>query len=653
MAFFVKLQLHFERNSFEGLLNRNFWGLLSLILLSISIDSKLLANDNFAKIDDLIKFAASINSSNHQRAFQIIDSTLALCKKNNYPLGEARATRIKGLSKFYAAEYSKALELFLSSREKFEKLRDTIGIAQTNNNIAIVYSYLDMFDKSMLYHKQNLALREKIRDVEGIATTLNNIGVEFKNKNMYDSALYYYQRALAIELKRKDSVTISRYLNNIGLAYLNLNKLDSAKIYIDKGLSIRLQISELQGIKNSYQALGHYYFKLNNYAEARKFQEISMQYAYKIGIVYEIESISKDLALTYEKLNLFELAYKYSALNRKMQDSLKFTETSRQITKIELERAFENEKKLKELEAENNIQKEKANIQQLIYLISGLIIILLIIIYSFVKIRKTNRLLLIQQDEILLQKEEITAQSNSIAKQNEELEKLNLEKDKFFSIIAHDLRSPFSGFIGIANLLVNNNNSNSKEEVFELSKLLKDSAENLYKLLENLLEWSKIKGGLIDFNPEVCIIEIVVFENIQIHSELANQKQIELESTVQEGLMVKCDLRMLNSMIRNLLTNAIKFTRRGGKIEIKANKLDDNKALISITDNGIGMDETTISKLFRIDQKLSTLGTENEPSTGLGLLLVKEFVEKNKGEIWVESELEKGTTFSFTLELQQ
>lgn len=625
--------------------------MIYLVLLVSIADTKLWANDNIAKIDDLIKFAASINSSNHQRALQVCDSTLALCKKFKYPLGEARATRIKGLSKFYSAEYSKALELFLSSKEKFEKLKDTIGIAQANNNIAIVYSYLDLFDKSMLYHKQNLALREKIKDIEGIATTLNNIGVEFKNKNMYDSALYYYQRALSIEIKRKDSVTISRYLNNIGLAYLNLNNLDSAKLYIDKGLAIRLQISELQGIKNSYQALGHYYFNKNNYEEARKFQELSMQYAYKIGIVYEIESISKDLASTYEKLNLFELAYKYSALNRKMQDSLKFAETSRQITKIELERAYENEKKLKELETENNIQKERANIQQLIYLISGLIIILLITIYSFVKIRKSNSLLLEKQNEIIAQKEEITTQRNSIALQNMELEKLNLEKDKFFSIIAHDLRSPFSGFLGIANLLVSNSNTYSKEEVLELSNLLKNSADNLYKLLENLLEWSKIKGGLIDYNPEICLVEIAVFENIQIHSEIAKQKEIELISTVEDGLTVVCDLRMLNSIIRNLLTNAIKFTRRGGRIEISANKYESNKAIISVKDNGIGMDENTISKLFRIDQKLATLGTENEPSTGLGLLLVKEFVEKNKGEIWVVSEKDKGTTFSFTLEL--
>ncbi len=630
----------------------SFLLLFAITLLISYADNELLANDNFENINKLIKQAADINSSNHQRALQICDSILALCKKYNYPIGEARTTRIKGLSMFYAVDYPKSLELFLASKDKFEKLKDTIGITQANNNIAIVYSYLNLFEKAMLQHKQNLTLREKIKDYEGIATTLNNIGVEFRGQKQYDSAYYYYKKALAIELKSKDSITISRYYNNIGLAYLDMKYLDSAKAYIDKSLAIRLKINELQGIKNSYQALGNYYFVKEIYTEARKYQEISMNYATKIGIVYEIESISKDLAQTYEKLKMFDLAYKYSVLNRKMQDSLNYTESSRKITKIELERAYAIEKRLSELETESNIQKERTDKQQLMYFITGLIIILLITIYSIQKIRKNNKLLLEKQTEIINQKEEITIQRNSIILQNMELERINLEKDKFFSIIAHDLRSPFSGFLGIANLLVKNNNDNNKEEVFELSKLLKDSAENLYKLLENLLEWSKIKGGLIDYKPEICLIDIVIFENLQIHSEIAKQKEIDLKSYMDEGMAVIYDLRMLNSIIRNLLSNAIKFTRRGGKIEIRAKKIDSKKAIISIIDNGIGMDEITKDLLFRIDKKLATLGTENEPSTGLGLLLVKEFVEKNNGEIWVESDKEKGTSISFSLELK-
>lgn len=611
--------------------------------------AELKSKDNIEIIKELTAKAAEINTSNHVLALQICDSVLYLCKKYNYPQGEAKITRIKGLSKFYAVDYSAALKLFIESKEKYAKLQDTVGMCLCNNNIAVVYNYMDLHDKSLNYHHQNLKIRRKIKDTIGIATTLNNIGVVFRHKHLYDSSLFYYKKALEIELKYHDSVSISRYYNNIALAYMDLKQYDSSQAYFTKSLNIRLNINELQGIKNSYQGLGLLYYNQAKYKEARKMQELSMKYAQQIGIVYEIESISDEIAKTYEKLNLFELAYKYSALNRQMHDSIKFSETTSLITKIELENAYAITTRIKELEAENIIEKERSSKYQLIYLLSAVSIILILIVYSFFKIRKSNILLLEKQEQILMQKEEITQQNESILQQNQELERINSEKDKFFSIIAHDLRSPFAGFLGLTKLMVKNHDELSREDIFETSALLKNSADNLYKLLENLLEWSRIQRGLIDVHPQECLIDFYVDENIQLQSELLKQKEMHLQNNVNQGFVVIADLDMLNTIIRNLLSNAIKFTKRGGNIELNAKVVENNMIEISISDNGIGIDPKNKNSLFKIDQKISTPGTENEASTGLGLLLVKDFVEKNNGKLWFESELDKGTTFYFIL----
>ncbi len=228
------------------------------------------------------------------------------------------------------------------------------------------------------------------------------------------------------------------------------------------------------------------------------------------------------------------------------------------------------------------------------------------------------------------------------------LEKTNSEKDKFFSIIAHDLRSPFNGFLGLTKMLSENINIFDSDDVQEISLQLYESASNLYKLLENLLEWSRIQRGLTQFNPEYCDLNMLVNQNFQILKEFANQKSITFAKNIPEGCEVYCDVSMLNTVLRNLISNAIKFTPRNGQIIINGNNNERN-VLIQVKDSGIGISSEMIDKLFLIDQKISRQGTEGEPSTGLGLLLCKEFIEKHSGNIWVTSEVGQGSSFFFTL----
>ncbi len=238
---------------------------------------------------------------------------------------------------------------------------------------------------------------------------------------------------------------------------------------------------------------------------------------------------------------------------------------------------------------------------------------------------------------------------DEIKRSNEELQKINAEKDKFFSIIAHDLRSPFSGFLGLTQMMAEELSNLTMAQIQELAIGMKNSATNLYGLLENLLKWSMVQLGSIPFNPGILKLCPMIEECITTVIESAKIKGIEISSTIPINTEVRADSNMLQTIIRNLLSNALKFTTKGGKIYVSA-KTDNNNGLeISIQDTGIGMSQTIVENLFRFDVDTNRKGTEGEPSTGLGLILCKEFVEKHGGKIWVKSEDGKGSTLYFTL----
>ncbi|MCX6157316.1 MAG: PAS domain S-box protein [Ignavibacteriae bacterium] len=230
---------------------------------------------------------------------------------------------------------------------------------------------------------------------------------------------------------------------------------------------------------------------------------------------------------------------------------------------------------------------------------------------------------------------------------NEELERINAEKDKFFAIIAHDLRSPFTGFLGFTDLLKSDLKSISLNELQSIVNNMSVSAHNLFALLTNLLEWSMMQRGLTAFNPIKISVKDAV-ENVSgVFYDIANNKEVSLNIDLPENVFIEADKTMLETILRNLISNALKFSNKGGSVTISAesNKKDVN---ISVKDTGIGMDDELKSQIFRIDKKSGRKGTANEPSTGLGLLLCKEFAEKNNGKITIKSEVGKGSEFIVT-----
>ena len=235
-----------------------------------------------------------------------------------------------------------------------------------------------------------------------------------------------------------------------------------------------------------------------------------------------------------------------------------------------------------------------------------------------------------------------------IAQKNEQLQKALAERDKFFAIIGHDLRSPLIGFLTFLKMLNEKFKKISLGEIQRLCREMQKSAENLYNLLENLLKWSLLQRGESDYNPVVCKVSDIVEKNIELMYNVAVHKDIKFKCQVPGDLKVFADQPMLETILRNLLTNAVKFSHPGGCVEVSASR-KESMVLISVKDEGIGMDPELLTRLFKLDRISSRRGTASEKGTGLGLLLCREFVLKHGGDIWVESTKGQGSTFYFTL----
>jgi signal transduction histidine kinase len=231
---------------------------------------------------------------------------------------------------------------------------------------------------------------------------------------------------------------------------------------------------------------------------------------------------------------------------------------------------------------------------------------------------------------------------------NAQLRELNASKDIFFSIIAHDLRNPLSSLHELTQIIEENLDQYSQDELKEMIVLQKTAAENLYNLLENLLTWSRVQRGVISYQPQPIDMKWLVSHCLNLLALQAECKQIRLTSSIQEGMFIYADFNMVDTVIRNLISNAIKFTSLGGTVNVSVHT-DDRFVEVAVSDTGTGIETEDLSKLFRIDTKYKRLGTNQEEGTGLGLILCKEFVERLGGKIWVESQFGKGTTFRFIL----
>lgn len=252
------------------------------------------------------------------------------------------------------------------------------------------------------------------------------------------------------------------------------------------------------------------------------------------------------------------------------------------------------------------------------------------------------------QSELIKKGEEIQHQRDALEKQRKELEVLNSTKDKFFAIIAHDLRNPFSTVLGLSELLAREFENFDADRLKEFINQIYKYSNNTFNLLENLLQWSMVQTGRMPLRPKVVNVCDIVNENIELLRGNAGNKSIDLKGPSQGEWFSYVDVNMVTTVVRNLISNAIKFTEQGGVVEVFVEQ-DVRFVKISVSDTGVGISASDLNKLFKLDSNPTTIGTGQEKGTGLGLILCKEFVERNGGKIWVESILGKGTTFIFTI----
>jgi len=288
-----------------------------------------------------------------------------------------------------------------------------------------------------------------------------------------------------------------------------------------------------------------------------------------------------------------------------------------------------------------------------IYAYIGYLIIIILTIVTYIKMRERK----LQYDKKILEKKvlertiQIKEQNRLIVSKNQELKELNLTKDKFFSIIGHDLGNQFNIILGFLEVLVSDFKKLEANKVeYHLTNIF-NSSKHAYDLLENLLTWARMQTNLIEYNPQAFDVYSKIIKTIELFEGASSKKNIKIEVIINKEIIIYADINMFYTVFRNLIANAIKFTHENGTILISAKKKEDF-CEVSIKDNGVGISAEEIRKIFRIDSKHKTLGTKGEKGTGLGLILCKEFIEKQHGKIWVESEVGKGSQFSFTLPLK-
>jgi signal transduction histidine kinase len=608
---------------------------------------------------------------NYDKAIEGYKITLRLAENEEDKSNEATCLNSLGVLSSYKGNHPAALEYFQRYLKIQEEQSDSVGIYGAIGNIGNVYLDISDYSRALNYYQRALKIAEKLNKKRMLAGCYGNIGTTYQRMNS-SKALGYFRKALVLSEEVGDKTIIASVLIYIGDFYLPRGQLNTALNSYTKAL----QISEANGMDRvvcgAMNNVGTVYLKKKKYATALTYTLKALEIADKLKVLNTRKDIHYQLSEIYEATNDYKKAYQNYKLYKELNDSLFSTEKVRRITALEYTYKYE-----KEIQATEILNRKKDVVHQAEQKHQRVVILLLIVcvvtmsvvviyVYRSFRIKKKTNILLTKQKneieeknaellelnkEISKQKDEIITINAEIETKNNKLQELNATKDKFFSIIAHDLKNPFNAILGFSDLLVSAGNRYPQERTMEMIGMINTSAHNAYSLLENLLEWSRSQVGGIEFNPQHLDLKDLVCENQCLCDNMAKEKDISIVCDIPDDLTIYADKNMLNTIMRNLITNAIKFTHKGGNINITViwNSTD---IIISVQDTGVGMDENTKHNLFKINEKSSVSGTENESGTGLGLIICKEFIEKHNGRIWVESELGKGSDFKLSLPIK-
>ncbi|MFC2130104.1 tetratricopeptide repeat protein [Bacteroidota bacterium] len=554
-------------------------------------------------------------------------------------------------------KFDAALDNYLKELKLREELNDKDEMDRFFTNIGKIYFKMKNYPKAVEYYTKALKINQINKNKIEIAKSLSNLGNVYYESKEYKKALDFYHRSLDltdgnshdgnIPESRKMSFKHGKavLLNNIGLVYKNLGNYKKALNYCKRSIEIKEKIGDLNNLFYPLTSIAEIYLKLGNFDE-------SLNYLIRcLDIANEKNNLTLLKEAHYLIYEVYASAgnYKNALENHKIYTAMKDTLLEIRNNKLlsEMQTKFETAKK----EQENKALKEANTLQRDYFIvISALILFILGVTYSrYHSKRKANKLLSEKNQQINHQHKELEYMFSQLQSKEENLREVNATKDKFFSIIAHDLKNPLHAITLSSDLLINKYNSMDSEQLIALTKNINTAGNHLSSLLENLLQWAGTQNGKINFQPQSVDLKQIIQENIELTEANAKKKNISINSNVIENSYAYADTNMLKAIFRNLLSNAIKFTNMNGEVTIEINELDYHFFEVSVVDNGIGISHEDINKLFRIDIHHTTIGTSKEKGTGLGLILCKEFIEINGGKIEVESEIGKGSKFIFTI----
>lgn len=553
---------------------------------------------------------------------------------------------------------------------------DTMYLAGAYNNLALAYDSRSEFQQAYEYFLKALTFFEAIDAKKHAAVTMNNLGLIMNNLGEHHKAIDFFQQAVSINLELDNRYNLAMNYGNIGTVYQDMKHFDDALIAYRQSLDIAIQDGFIRDQARAYHNIANIFKERRNYSEAEASFLQSLQICRNHQIYYGVMVNHLALAGTYFKMKKNQIALQHvdsatiiakgsgditiqlAAIKLKseimrdfgrsdealellqhyvsLNDSLTTIINKNHI--LELQERYETEKKELEnqrLRVENQSKSKTIRLQHFLTFSISFVLFLVVLLVFIIfknnkKVKNHNKTLEKLNDEM--------------HHQNLRLKELNETKDKLFSIVGHDLRSPFNSLLGFLQLLTENFDALEPKEKKEILQKLYDQSNNTYALLENMLQWAMSQRGYITFQPILCNLFEVINAEVVFLKSRADKKKLRIENQADKSVMLMADLTMLQTILRNLINNAIKFTDIGGIIVVSSAKTDEGIE-IKIVDNGRGMSQDTILKILNENCYYSTVGTSNEKGTGLGLMIVKDFLKKHNARLTIESEPEKGSVF--------
>jgi len=599
-------------------------------------DSLIRSLGSMTKDTQYVRFlnliAEELSDKNADRSLEFAKQAFDLSLQLKFIRGKGISLNNMGWAYYRKGDYSKGFDFALQALRINDSIVNLPQLAISYRNVGAIYNSQAKYKESMDYFRKEMYIHQQLNNQPGIGRSLNNISFSAHRGKFRDSALIYAHRALEHNSKLSDKYLMAFCLRTLGDIYMEDGTTDRAIDYFSASVTAARAAKSNFIIETALYRLGKAYQQKKQWRTSITHFEEAVKVAEELGAKGEQSTIYKLLAQSYAALGDFEKAFRAQSAHVTLNDTL-FEERSR-ARFAQMQVVFETEKKQTEinlLKKEDEIQKEKIRDQRqytfLLLIVVGLVMALWLVAW------RRNQFKQMVNKQLRLQKEA--------------LEQASFQKDKIFSILSHDLRTPISSLSAVLQLV--EQQSLSEEAFAKIRSALGKQISSLNTTLDNLLLWSRNQmGGVTDVRPTDAAIYDIVENNRHLLTAAASQKKIVISNDIPPQAKLYADIHHLDIVIRNLLLNALKFTDEGGAITIQYSATDTD-ATISVSDTGVGMTEEQLGKLFKINTHFTTAGTRNEKGAGLGLLLCKEFVEANHGVLSVTSEPGNGSVFSVTL----